>query len=143
MTGVHVPGTPKARPNLPHGPCGAEPGRPDRAGPGPASQPAPVRAPGPAQGRCHRCARRSPESAPREGAGPPASGGVTGAREDQWRVCTAPPRASDWPAPAGRGRGPGRPAAAGLSLGRPRRASCSLLHSSLSPGPPSPPWPSE
>lgn len=41
MTGVHVPGTPKARPNLLHGPCGAEPGRPDRAGPGPASQPAP------------------------------------------------------------------------------------------------------
>lgn len=28
MTGVHVPGTPKARPNLPHGPCGAEPGSP-------------------------------------------------------------------------------------------------------------------
>lgn len=151
-TGVRAPGDWKARPRLPHPPSRNRvpalrdlrrerlPAAPQP--PRPAPSPQPRRCPGaprPARRRCHRCARRSPESVPGVGV-PCASGGVTGAREDQWCVGAAPPLPSDWPAPESRGRGLGRRAAAGLRLSRPRRAFASLLPG---PPPPPPPWPSE
>lgn len=68
-------------------------------------------------GRCHRCARRSPESAPGVG-GSVASGGVTGARESQWHVGIAPPLPPDWPVPESRGCSLGRRATVELSFGR-------------------------
>lgn len=80
-----------------------------------AGQDTPSALPGGAHpGRRHRCARRSPESAPGVGV-TVASGGVTGAWEGQWRVGIAPPLSSDWPAPESRGRGLGRRATAALT----------------------------
>lgn len=68
-------------------------------------------------GRCHRCARRSPESAPGVG-GPDASGGVTGAGESQWHVGIAPPLPSDWPERESRGWGLRWRATVKLCVGR-------------------------
>lgn len=104
-----VPGAPFSLPGLLH----------LSQDPNPSPSP-PVPVPGapahPLPRRCHRCARHSSEPAPREWAGPFASGGLTGAGESQWRSCIAPPLPSDWSAPEGRGQGLGALAGAELSL---------------------------